>query len=234
MTRRRGLRSLGPWLVLLSLVGLWLGHTLEDLRVRGTAGLGEELAEPGWMLPLGALLALLAAIAGARLWWLWLRLCHRLDAARLRMRAVWRNREPEATPPPGADQVPSLSAGIAALWAPLALLQLAFLVAQENLEAIADGGRAPGLRPLIGAHWAAPLVHAAVALGLAAIAATVARHLRRRRDAVRRLEALVSRCARRVRLVAPGPPAPRSLARPPLAVHGSVLWCRPPPLQAAH
>lgn len=237
MNRPRRLRTAlgrpGPWVVLLALAGLWLGHTLEDIRVRGTTGLGLELAEPTYMLPMGALLAVLGAIAGARVWWLWVGLSRRLDGARDRLRALWRNHDIHPLPRAIPGDRPSLTGGTLSLGAPLAVLQIALYVVQENLEALLDGGRAPGLGAITGVHWAAPAVQALVAVALAAVATLIVRRLSQRRDAVRRVEALVTSWARRLRASAPSVEAPDSAVRSPFAIHGSVLWCRPPPPQLA-
>ena len=234
MTRRtQSLRSSGPWVVLLALIGMWLGHSAEVVLVSPHHGLAGELWEPADMLPMGAVLALLATVAGARLWWLWLRMSRRLDVARQHLRELWRNRPVSAgRPRPHAD-IPSASGGTLALWLPLFAMELGLYVVQENLEALLDGGAAPGLRVLAGIHRAAPLVHAAVSLALAWAATAVVRRLRHGQDAVRRAERLVARGVEVVRrsLSTPVPPAP--FLRPPLRLHGHVLWCRPPPATVA-
>lgn len=234
MTQRtHPLRSLGPWGVLLALIGMWLGHTAEVVLVGRHHGLAGELWEPADMLPMGAVLAVLAAAAGARLWWLWLGLSRRLDVARQQLRALWRNQQVVAEPPRRRAEIPSASGGTLALWIPLVAVQLGLYVAQENLEALLDGGSAPGLRPLIGFHRTAPLVHAVVALALAWGATALVRRLRRGQDAVCRAEGLVARGVQLVRRSLSIPmPAPVSV-RPPLRLHGTVLWCRPPPAAAA-
>jgi hypothetical protein len=226
----RGWRVLGSWVGFLALTGLWLGHTLEDIRVSGGARLAQELTEPTFMLPLGVAVAILATIAGARLWRLWLRLSSRLDAARYRIRAIWRNHALAAPDDLGVGQVPSFTGGVVSLWAPLTLLQLGLYLAQENLEALFEGARLPGAGPVTGAHWPAVLINTAVALVLAAAATLLARCLRERQGQVTRLEALVRRCTKHIRRDA-SPPASRALAESsPLSLFGASLWCRPPPL----
>src|ERR1700746_2517456 len=84
MARGPRRRLFAPSLVLLALVGTWTGHTLEYARVAGRAGLREELfgSVHLYMLPLGALLAVLAAAGGVGWWRAWQALGRRLDAAR--------------------------------------------------------------------------------------------------------------------------------------------------------
>jgi len=229
---RRRFAHAGLLVVFLGLVGLWLGHTLEDIRVAGTAELDNELAEPAYMLPMGVVLALLAAVAGARLWQVWLAMSRRLDRTREHLRALWRNRTVETLPRAGMSGGPSLSGGVASLGVVLTILQLGLYVAQENIEALVEGHAAPGLRVLGGVHAAAPLVHALVAFALAAAATLLARRLAIRREAVRRLDALARTWERRLRRAVEPVRAPLSLSRSPLSVHGAVLWCRPPPVAA--
>ena len=223
-------RVLGSWVGFLVLTGLWLGHTLEDVRVSGSARLLQELTEPTFMLPLGITVAIFAAVASARLWRLWLRLSGRLDTARNRIRALWRNQACGAADELPLSRVPSFAGGVASLWAPLSLLQIGLYLTQENLEALVEGARLPGAAPLTGAHWAAAPIYAAVALLLAATATFLARRLRERHDQVARLEALATHFANRVGREIPALPRGPLTALPPLRLFGASLWRRPPPL----
>src|SRR5207253_1324120 len=150
--------------MLAALIGSWLGHTLEYLRVDGGAGMERSLLAGvhAYMVPTGGLLALAAALAGARCRRAWLLLGRRLDRARGALRRLVRG-ERIAPSAPGRAPAVSAPAGLLALWLPLGAAQIALYLAQENLEAMLAGAPAPGPGPIVGAHWAA----AAVQLGVA-------------------------------------------------------------------
>ena len=103
MVQRPRARLLAPGGVLLAFLGVWLGHTVEYVRVWGVAGLGNQLRGPihGYMLPLAGVLLGLSVIFGLRLRRLWLRLGRRLDRARSDLLGIWRGQrlEPEAVDP---------------------------------------------------------------------------------------------------------------------------------------
>lgn len=109
-------RVLGCWLSVLASIGLWVSHTLIDLLARDTNQLAQELGEPAYMLPLGMALALAGTLASAHLWRLWLRLSQRLDEARDRLRALWRNRAVARARPTESAFVPSFAGGAISLW----------------------------------------------------------------------------------------------------------------------
>ncbi len=215
--------------VLLAFVGLWMGHTLEYLRVLGSAGLVRSLVSPvhAYMLPVAGVLAVLSALFGLRLWRAWQRLNNRLDRAAAGLHRIWRGqtgiaiaRAPRSSP----------GARLAAIWLPLAAAQIVLYVIQENVEALARAQPAPGLGAITGIHWAAPIVHLYVALLLACGVRICQVLLHRREAAVERVEALLRATARRLRRVAPevGTPACRPVS--PLDCFGRHLWHRPPPL----
>jgi hypothetical protein len=191
MSLRRRQRWLAAGGALLAPVGVWLGHTAEYIRVGGMSGLRGELFTSlhAYMLPLGVLLALLAAAAGIRIWNAWCALGRRMVSGRAALLRAWRGRTPDSPPPGDATSCPR--PGFLAVWVPLTLLQLALYLLQENLEAAAAGHPLPVLAPVTGAHWAAPLVHAGVSLLLAAGIVVLARLLGRRGHAVDVLERLV-------------------------------------------
>src|SRR5207245_8812538 len=116
---------------------------------------------------------------GARCWQLWTELGLRLDRARAAVAAAWRGRQ-RSRLTAAATTVPSAPARMAALWLPVALLQIGLYLIQENVEAVVAGSPAPGLGAVWGAHWAAPLVHAGVALLLAVLTVGLFRPVRPR------------------------------------------------------
>jgi hypothetical protein len=216
--------------VFVALVGAWLGHTLEYMRVVGTAGLDRSLRSGAhsYMLPVGVLLALFAALAGAGCWQAWLRLGRRLDGARAALLRAWRGGRAHADPAHTTASV-SLPARLVALWLPLGAIQIALYLTQENLEAMVSHTTAPGLRPLLGVHLAASAVQLGVALVLAAALLLAGRRLVGR---TRELE----RCERLLRVLwlrrAHGADAPRRARRcspSPVERFGRQLWSRPPP-----
>jgi hypothetical protein len=217
--------------VLLAMVGGWTGHLLEYLRVGGAAGVHATLLGSAhvYMLPLGALLALLVGFSAAWWWRAWTALGHRLDGARRALAGALRGHLVAPVPRP-ATATPSGVARWLALTLLVATVQVSTYILQENLEAVAAGRATPGLGAVSGVHAAAPLVHLAVAALLCALAMAGAWRLRTRTQRIRA-------CARLVRvllatLVRPGDPAgPRPAAwRPSPFDHlGRPPWRGPPP-----
>ncbi len=219
-----------PAAVLLALVGLFIGHTLEYLRVWGPAGIVESMSNPvhAYMLPIAGVLLTLSAVFAIRLARAWRTLNDRLDRASAAMRHVWRGR---GDPQPGTPATAS-SPGtrLAAIWLPLAAAQIALYLIQENVEAVARSQPAPGWGAITGIHWAAPFVHLYVSL-LLACGVRICQVLRRRRAvAVERIEALLRAVTlRRLHpVIGVGIPAQRQCV-PPLDQLGKHLWRRPPP-----
>ena len=186
--------------VLLAFIGMWIGHTLEYLRVLGSAGLLQSLVSPvhAYMLPVAGVLAVLSALFGLRLWRAWHALNDRLDRALAGLRRIWRGRT-DAVPHAPVVRA-SRGARLIALWLPLAAAQTILYLVQENVEALARSQPAPGLGAITGIHWAAPLVHLYVALLLACGARICQVLLRRREAVVGRVESLL-RAALRVPVV---------------------------------
>ncbi|MDB5064263.1 MAG: hypothetical protein JWM18_697 [Chloroflexi bacterium] len=219
----------GAGAVLLLFVSAWIGHTLEYVRLNGAAGLDQAVlgASHLYMLPLGAVLTLLLAHRGLRWWRRWTALGERLERARTALRSALHGRPPTPRRTPRTGSVTSVP--VALLWAPLALGQVALYVLQESVEAAVAGRPAPGLGAVAGAHWAAPLVHAAVALVLATVVALAGRRLRGRATRLHRWERLVDHLVRACTRVAERPrPAPGWWPSP-LQRFGAQLWSRPPP-----
>jgi hypothetical protein len=105
--------------VVVALGGAWLGHTLEYLRVAGGSGL-ERAPLAGvhaYMLPVGVVLALAAALTGAHCWRLWFQLGRRLDGARAALLRARRGERVVAAVHPHAAVSPP--ARLVALWLPL-------------------------------------------------------------------------------------------------------------------
>jgi hypothetical protein len=214
---------------LVALVGAWTGHTLEYVRVAGGAGLAGSLLSGAhaYMLPVGALLALTAALCGARCRRAWLLLGRRLDRLHAALRGALRGRVPTA---PSASPPVSPPARLIALWLPLGAAQIALYLVQENLEAAFAGAPAPGLGPVLGVHAGAAAVQMGVALVLAAVLLLGARLLARRALSVERCERLLR--VLRDRLVT-GPRTPgraRAFDPAPVERFGRQLWSRPPPV----
>jgi hypothetical protein len=226
----RRARAAASGSVLLAFVGLWIAHTLEYLRVWGAAGVVGSITNPvhAYMLPLLAVLVVLGAVYGLRLWRAWQALNHRLDLAMLGLRGVWRGKHARVS-----DAPPALSpvARLAAIWLPLAGAQIVLYLIQENVEAIARAQPAPGFGAITGMHWAAPLVHLYVSLLLACGTRICQVLLHRRAVVVARVEALLRVAVRRRRSEhTPAVAGADSATASPLDRLGRHLWRRPPPL----
>jgi hypothetical protein len=181
-----------------------------------------------YMLPLGVLLALLAAVGGVRAWYAWCALGRRMVAARAALLRVWRGRAPAPDIAPRGDVTSCPRPQLVVLWAPLTLLQLALYLLQENLEAAAAGHPLPGLAPVTGVHWAAPMVHAGTSFLLAAGILVLMRFLGRRRHALDVIERLVHTLAHHLGRSCDQSPAPVWCPSP-LDRLGRQLLRRPPP-----
>jgi hypothetical protein len=236
MPRGRSRRWLIPGVALLACAGVWVGHTLEYVRVWGWSGLDREMAGSAhlYMVPVGlALTVLLAGAAGALLSFQ-RRLRRRADGAFGLLARAWRGRTVVPRRPVARIRAAPGSTGrlILSFGAALAVLQVGLYLIQENVESAAAGLRMPGLSAITGVHWAASLIHAGVALVLAAISVALWSLFRRREAAVERIEqavhgVLAALAERRVRPLLP-PFAPLRLHGAP-AFLGASIWCRPPP-----
>lgn len=216
---------------MVALLGAWLGHTLEYLRVGGGAGLEASLRAGAhvYMLPTGALLALAAALGGARCWRAWLLLGRRLDGLHAALRRAARGERvaPSATPAAAAVSPP---ARLLALWLPLSAAQIGIYLLQENLEALLSGAPAPGLGPLLGIHRGAAAVHLGVGLVLAALLLVAGRLLGGRARQVERCERLLRALWERLLHGPRTPGRARRCTPPPVERFGRQLWSRPPPV----
>ena len=210
---------------LLSVVGAWLGHFFEYIRVAGwSAGWSETTTSAHvYFFPAG--IGILAVAAGVsvgagRLWGL---LRRRLEAAEA---AVWGG-------PAKPDSTGSVSSSpghrLAPLWLQLTVLELAIWVGQENLEAVAAGHRAPLLSVLSGVHALAPMVMAEVAFLLASVYCLICRRFRDLEEAVRCVEGFIARRWRRATTLLWSVVEPVSLAVTPFERWGTQMWQQPPP-----
>jgi hypothetical protein len=226
----RQARIAAPGVVLLALVGLFVGHTLEYLRVWGAEGIVASMTNPvhAYMLPVAGVLLALSAIFAFRLARAWQKLNDRLDRAATGVRRIWRGRTADAPSAPIPGSTPGTR--LVALWLPLATAQIALYLVQENLEAAARSQPAPGWGSITGVHWAAPLIHLYVAALLACVVRICEILFRRRQVAVERVEAMLRAAIRRRRhtVAGVGTPVPPHCASP-LDQLGQHLWRRPPP-----
>jgi hypothetical protein len=221
---------LAPGVILTALVGVWLTHTLEYARVSGAARLSGLVLAPvhGYMLPVGALLIVAAALLGVRCWRAWWALGRRLEQTRVALAGAWRGRSTPWRPAAAAPR-PSEGAQLVALWLPLSLLQIGLYLLQENGEALAAGRPPPGLGAVAGAHTLVLAVHVLVAWTLAWAVLLVLRRLGERGGDVAACERLLLALVRRLGRAAAAPQAARTSPASPLDRFGHDLWRRPPP-----
>ena len=183
----------------LALGGVWLAHSLEYGRVAGVRGLTAGLSGPvhGYMPIAGALLLATAILFGAELVAAWRMARQRAAFVRRQLRLALRGHVVVARPEPRQESSQRLRART--LFLGLAAAQIVLYVLQENLEAGLAGSAAPGIGAILGVHWAAPLIHLAVA-ALLTSGITCVRWLVGSRDTRRRrVEALLRRVADRLR-----------------------------------
>lgn len=218
---------------LFALVGAWLGHFFEYVRVDGwhAAVAASTTSVHVYFFPAGiGLLAAVAGltVAGGRVW--------RGLRARLSS-AEWARRAGAPLPRAAVEVIVGRvrRLGWARLWLGLGLLQIGIWVAQENLEAVAGGHRPPWFAVLTGAHALAPVVQAEVALVLACVYSVVRHQFQDLEETVLKVERFVTR--RWARAAARGcwiPTLPALLAVTPIERWGSQRWQRPPPAVRPH
>jgi hypothetical protein len=229
--------------VVTALVGEWLGHGISYYRAAGIAGLQAGLGGGihDYMLPLAAVLLALAAVGAAGLIRAWLALGHRLDSA-ARLLARLRRGDGHGALVPLSQQprhvadlafMPSPLARVVALALPLAVVQCALYLVQENLERALRGLAAGGLGPLLDGGGAAAWIQTAVALVLAAVLTAALLLLRARQRSVGRIERLAHAFWQRAGRDAAPPASPRPHVTPARLLLGSALWQRPPPASSA-
>jgi hypothetical protein len=217
--------------VLLALLGTWLGHSIEYFRVGGQGGLLRALTGSVhlYMLPIGAVLLLLAGAGGV----VWLRGVMLLAERLQRLRdALRRGRRLDQVSEHGPPALPGRAARAGTLWMLLGVIQVALYLVQENVESHIAGLRYPGLGAVLGTHWAAVPIHLLVAAVLAVAASGLLRYRRRLEKAVAQHERVHARLwASRLA------PTPVALgAQRVLTPHerwSSQRWQRPPPASIA-
>jgi hypothetical protein len=225
--------------VVTALVGEWLGHGISYYRAAGIAGLQAGLGGGihDYMLPLVAVLLALAAVGAAGLIRAWLALGHRLDRSARLLARLRRGDCQDALVPlsqqpahvAGLAFMPSPLARVVALALPLAVVQCALYLVQENLERALRGLAAGGLGPLLDGGGAAAWIQAGVALVLATILTAALLLLRARHRRVERIERLAHAFWLRSARDAALPASPQPHVTPARLLLGSALWQRPPP-----
>jgi hypothetical protein len=215
---------------LTALVGAWLGHFLEYVRVSGWSSAVPEMTSSvhAYFFPAGIGLLAVVAFGGGALGRIWAVLGRRLAAAEA---GRWRQPTATATVAPARPTrvVRRGPSGVARTTLILTVLQLGIWLVQENLEAVGAGQRAPWLGVLGGVHLLAPVVEVEVALILATVYCFVQRALARRAGAVEVIERFLARRWNRAveRQLAVCPTAAPQWS--PLQRWGAPRWQRPPP-----
>jgi hypothetical protein len=231
--------------VLAALVGEWIGHSLSYYRVAGLAGLQAGLVTGvhDYMVPLGLALLVGAAVTATMWAGAWLALGARLDRSVLRIGSLLRgsrvvavattdthSRPRSAVPSPRRT---SFGARMLALAAPMALVQCALYLVQENMERAVHGLPSGGLAPLVDGFGAAAWIQAGVAVLMAAAIALAMRALRSRAAVVERCERLVRALWQRTQRATSWAPPRSTDVIPAQLLLRSGLWVRPPPAPAA-
>jgi hypothetical protein len=184
---------MAPLLVFATLAGAWLAHTLEiwQLTTSGVHFSGPVSLSPfggvhNYMVVVGVALLGLSAVFGSALWRLWWCLCRRLETARYHFRRLLRTSN--SSHKPSIDEVvPSAPARLLYLWLPITAAQILLYVMQENIESAATVRSLPGISVLFGVHWAAPFIHGAVALVLAATIVLATRKIQSKAIAIEKI-----------------------------------------------
>ncbi len=175
--RRRGLLSAG--FVTLALVGEWLGHA-GSWWLSGGVGPGRALSGPmhTYLGPVGLVLAGLAVGVSGLIWWTLAQLSRATRSVRAalgrawqRDRAVRRRAEALAEVDAASRQRP---VGVGRLWLALLTVQVVVYLTQESVELRLLGLGGGGFHVVVVHHGLPLLVHAAVALVGAVVAALVA------------------------------------------------------------
>lgn len=217
--RRLGRVEVGvTGVALTALVGEWLAHTVEFVRLSGLRGAFGSVHV--YMGPIGAVLVV-AALAAVHSTVRLARVLKRRLAELRRFEARGLIGVPSRTssPPARSWSVPAL---VTMVWA----TQCALYVLQEDLESRVAHLGTPGLSVLGGAHALAPLVHLAVALALVAALWLSRRQVSRLAQVVHLAEVRLRFALRVAATVLPCTPA---RVWTPEDRWGFALWSRPPP-----
>jgi hypothetical protein len=210
-------------IALTALVGEWLSHTLEYVRLWGLHGAFDSVHV--YMGPVGAVLVA-AALAGVHST---VRLARCLERRLGELRRIQTggplsglSRRLVGSPSPNSPRSTSVLGLVGIVWA----TQCGLYLLQENLEAGFASHGAAGLSVLRGSHALAPLVHLAVAVALVGCLWLARRRVTRLGQAVRLAEAHL-RFARRPATT--GWLCTPARAWTPVDRWGTKLWSRPPP-----
>lgn len=217
----------GPAFVGLSLIGVWIGHTVQYSIGHGTAGLGPMLGGSVhlYLVPAGAVLATIVFSASVG----WARALataqRRLAAVRAVLSGQRRATLVDLEPLPEQTEFQPLR-----FWLMLAGSAVALYVFQENTEARRAHLPSPGFSVLTGRHWTAIPVFLLVSIALVGAvrlcrgkAAEVISSLSGEVQRLRQLLRAAIASAARPR------PEPR-IANTPLERWGRQRWARPPPV----
>ena len=229
MEHRFSLGGTPAWsVVLTALVGAWVGHFVEYVRVAGLQSGLHEMSSSAhtYFMPAGGALMTLGFVAVLVARRIWAFLGERLRSAEI---SLWRR---PLNLPATRTVRPERPLSLFGLWILLTTMQTATWVIQENLEAVGRGHRAPLIAVMRGAHWMAPLVQAEVALILSVVYWLVQRWFVGRRSELCRLERLIIRKWTAHYGLLPVPRLPASVPSTPLERWGAQRWQRPPPLGA--
>jgi hypothetical protein len=211
--------------LVVALVGAWLGHNLEYLRVWGAdrfAGVALHSVHL-YIRPAGALLVVTGVVGvqstarlGRRLERRLAELCRRVPGQASLAGQAW--------PPgsPGAGWSFAFPTLVVVVW----VLQSGLYLVQENAEAVLAHVPAAGVGAVTGVHALAPLVHLAVTLALVGGVSLLRRRVTELAAAVRAVAAALRVC-RPSRTAAPSTSG-RSWT--PAQRWGWQRWCRPPPV----
>jgi len=219
-------------MLLAILVGAWLGHALEYVRVWGTRGFGGLVSRSlhAYMGPVGVVLLLAGVVAAASSSLVAAELERGLEQLRRGMRTgLGAGGRAEAGIGVAAVRRPAI-VGFSTLVAVLWLSQLPIYLIQENVEAKVAHIPTPGMGTLSGRHVLAPVVHLGVAVAVACVLYLTRRRVTQLADEVRRTGARLAA----LRRSAPAAPAPRPRDRwwTPAELWGRQSWSRPPPALA--
>jgi hypothetical protein len=205
-----------------ALVGTWLGHEAEYLRVWGPGQFSSALTRSAhaYFGPVGLVL-LIIGMAGVQVS---LRLARRLEHRVARLRGALLGSPRDVGRSDGSSGwVLGLPTLVMVLWA----VQLGLYMIQENLEAHFSGLPMPGLGAVSGVHGLAPVVHLAVAGVVAAMLWLTRRRVTQLAAVAHRTETLLARRSHRYCQTAVRSRLPRACT--PRQRWGMSLWVRPPP-----
>jgi hypothetical protein len=216
--------TVSPYTVVLAaVVGAWLSHGLEYIRVWGWDGFGSSTSRQvhTYMGPVGLALLLLAFVG--------------VEAGLRTFRRVERllGGLADGTVNPDDASVAThrrFTLPVTSLLSLVWVLQLALYVVQENAELRAMGVHQPTLNVISGVHQWAAGIHLLVAAVLLGAIWLLHRPLARLVEAVHAVVAWLVAGRRRA---LPSPPVPPVRAWTPAERFGPQLWSRPPPGQLA-